>query len=94
MYDMEDDKGRTKLASLLKQLGFERLQYSLFAGNCTATQWRLWYQRIEKLFVHFKKEGDKLYAIPQSISLFEKTTMAGEPCDMEWITGKTELLYY
>jgi CRISPR-associated endonuclease Cas2 len=93
-YDIEDDKGRTKLAIMLKQLGFERLQYSVSSGVCTPAQWKGWYKRIEKLFNHFYREGDKLYVIPQSRQLFEKMQVAGQGFDMEWITGKTEILYY
>jgi len=93
-YDIEDDKGRTKLASLLKQLGFERMQYSVFSGTCTAANWKGWYKRIEKIFTRFYKEGDKLYVIPQSRHLFEKTQIAGQGFDMDWITGKTEIIYY
>lgn len=93
-YDIEDDRGRTKVANLLKQLGFERLQYSVFAGVCTQAQWKRWHKRIEKLFSRFYKEGDKLYVIPQSRQLFGKTQIAGQGFDMEWTIGKTEILYY
>jgi CRISPR-associated endonuclease Cas2 len=94
LYDIENDKGRMQLAALLKQFGFDRLQYSVFAGTCTTHQWRAWYKRVERVFKKFFKEGDKLYIIPQSRKLFNATQIAGQGFDIEWVTGKTEILYY
>ncbi len=93
-YDITNDKGRVKLADLLKKLGFERIQYSVFVGVCTPAQWQRWYKLVEKLFNQFREDGDKLYVIPQGRKLFEKTQIVGQQFDMEWITGKTEFLYY
>jgi len=92
-YDIADDKGRTKIAKQLEQYGFERLQYSVFAGSCTLPQWNKWKRKLQALFEKYKKEGDKFYAIPQSEKMFRKTNMQGQPFDLDWVMGKTQVLY-
>lgn len=92
-YDVAADKGRTKLAKQLKAFGFERLQYSVFAGHCTDAQWRAWRKTLNGLFEKHKTEGDKLYAFPQSEKLFRQTEVSGEAFDMDWIIGRALMLY-
>ena len=92
-YDMTQDKCRTKMAKLLEGFGFERLQYSLFAGHCTAAQWRNWKKTLQHVFEKYKTEGDKFYVFPQSEKLFRQTEMNGVEFDMDWITGRTLMLY-
>ena len=92
-YDIANDKGRTKMAKQLEQFGFERLQYSVFAGHCTAARWNNWKRALEKLFEKYKTSGDKFYVIPQSEKLFRQTEMNGLEFDMDWVTGKTQVVY-
>ncbi len=92
-YDISQDKGRTKMAKQLEQFGFERLQYSVFAGHCTSHQWRHWKKTLLHLFNKYKTEGDKFYVIPQSEKLFRQTDMNGAEFDMDWVTGRTLVLY-
>lgn len=92
-YDIADDKGRAKMAKQLEQYGFERLQYSVFAGHCRETQWKLWRVRLAKLFEKYKQENDKFYVIPQSERMFRQTEISGLAFDMDWVTGKTLVLY-
>ena len=93
-YDIKDDKGRNKIAAMLLQYGFERLQYSVFAGTCTVAQWKRWHLKLIKLFNRICEKEDKLYAIPQSQKLFAKTQMTGQEFDIDWISGKVQVLYY
>lgn len=92
-YDIANDKGRTKLSKQLEQFGFERLQYSVFAGHCTTAQWRNWKKGLHHLFLKYKSEGDKFYVIPQSEKHFRKTEMTGAEFDVDWVTGKTLVLF-
>lgn len=92
-YDMANDKGRTKMFKQLQRYGFERIQYSVFAGHCTTAQWRQWKKSLVHLFQQYKTEGDKFYAIPQSEKYFRKTEMNGAEFDMDWVTGKTLVLF-
>jgi CRISPR-associated endonuclease Cas2 len=92
-YDITDDKGRTKMAKQLEQLGFERLQFSVFGGNCTSAQWSRWNRVLLHIFEKYKSEGDKLYIFPQSEKLFRQTEMNGQAFDIDWITGRTEVLF-
>jgi hypothetical protein len=45
------------------------------------------------LFDKYKKEGDKLYAIPQSEKLFKQAEQQGATFDVDWVMGKTQVLY-
>ncbi len=92
-YDIAEDKGRTKMAKKLEQLGFNRLQYSVFAGHCTWAQWTNWRKMLTAIFEKYKTESDKFYVIPQGEKLFRKTEMNGVEFDIDWVTGKTLVLY-
>lgn len=93
-YDICNDKSRNKISKELERLGFTRLQYSVFAGTATETQWRTWRKKLEALFNRFYEEGDKLYMIPQSERMFKQTQMIGTPFDPDWVAGNTQTLYY
>lgn len=93
-YDINNDKGRTKLSKQLERFGFTRLQYSVFAGTVTPAQWKSRRRALEAIFNKFYKEGDKLYIMPQSEKMFKQTKMAGAEFDINWVMGNTETLYY
>ena len=93
-YDIKNDKGRTRLSKELERLGFTRLQYSVFAGSATTSQWSLWRKRLDTLFTRFHEQGDKLYVIPQSEKMFREIQMSGAPFDVDWVTGNVHTLYY
>ncbi|SFP82979.1 CRISPR-associated endonuclease Cas2 [Parafilimonas terrae] len=93
-YDMNNDKGRTKLAKELERFGFTRIQYSVFAGTATIAQWRNRKKKIEGIFLKYAEAGDKLYAIPQSEKMFKQAEMHGTGFDIDWVTGKVHTLYY
>ena len=40
VYDISDDKLRTKVADILMDYGLDRIQYSAFAGKLARTTWR------------------------------------------------------
>lgn len=92
-YDISNDKGRTKMSKQLEQFGFERIQYSVFAGHCTTHQWRRWKRVLTALFEKYKTEGDKFYVIPQSEKLFRQTEMHGAEFDIDWVSGRTLVLF-
>ncbi|MBK9302243.1 MAG: CRISPR-associated endonuclease Cas2 [Bacteroidetes bacterium] len=48
VYDIEDDKQRTKLAKLFEKLGFVRLQKSVWLGHGNETYWGKCLERIKK----------------------------------------------
>lgn len=93
-YDIASDTGRTKLAKQLEQYGFTRIQLSVFAGTATDAQWKKWQPVIQKTFLRYQEQEDKLYIIPQSPQLFRQIQQTGAPLDIDWVTGKTQVLYY
>jgi CRISPR-associated protein Cas2 len=52
IYDIPDDKLRNKLASICKDYGLERIQFSAFVGSLS-------WNRREELFLRLKKTAGK-----------------------------------
>ena len=61
VYDITDDKNRTKLAKLLQQFGLERVQYSAFRGNLNQNDRDVLAKKVNKFI---KDEKDCIFIIP------------------------------
>ncbi len=90
MYDIEDDKVRTKVAKLCKQAGFYRVQFSVFLGSIDANQKdTLELQIREKI----DEEKDSVYIFPMSKNELQATVLLGKAFDKNLITDEVKALF-
>jgi CRISPR-associated protein Cas2 len=61
VYDITNDKNRTRLAKLLQQFGLERVQYSAFKGKLNQNDRDVLARKVNK---YIKDEKDCIFIIP------------------------------
>lgn len=90
MYDIEDDKVRSKVAKLCKQSGLYRVQFSVFLGSMDANQKdTLELQIREKIDVGI----DSVYMFPMSKNELQATVLLGKAFDKKLITDEVKALF-
>ncbi len=92
-YDIENNQMRTKMAKLLLQFGFIRLQKSVFCGQHNEDQWNKCKSKIDQNFEKWHSEGDSLYTIIIGRKSFEKMLILGEIPDFDMILNKKSVLW-
>jgi CRISPR-associated endonuclease Cas2 len=94
-YDVSANAIRNKIAKLLLQNGFERIQYSVFCGlHHPGNDEKLW-QQIKALIEREDSEGDKVYVLAVSKKNFRNMKIAGTfTGDMEYLLGEKLTLYF
>lgn len=91
MYDIENDRARTKVAKYCKQAGLYRVQYSVFLGQVDANRKDTLELQIEELIDH---GTDKVYIFPMSRDELKQTVLLGQAFDQKLITGEVEALFF
>jgi len=91
MYDIENDRARTKVAKHCKQAGLYRVQYSVFLGQLDANRKDTLEMQIEDLI---DLETDKVYVFPMSRDELRQTTLLGQAFDQKLVTGEVEALFF
>lgn len=91
MYDIENDKARTKVARCCKQAGLYRVQYSVFLGTLTPNEKDSLELQIQELI---NEETDKTYIFPMSKDELRQTTLLGQAFDKKLVTDKVKALFF
>lgn len=91
LYDIEEDKARTKVAKYCKQAGLYRVQYSVFLGTVNRNQRDSLELQIEQLI---NEEKDKVYFFPMSKDELNNTTLMGQAFDKGLISDKVKALFF
>ena len=90
MYDIEDDKVRTKVAKLCKQAGLYRVQFSVFLGSIDANQ----KDTLElQITAQIDVEKDSVYIFPMSKNELQATVLLGKAFDKKMITDEVKALF-
>ncbi len=91
-YDISDDKLRTKVNRLLKQAGYEFLQYSVFVGISPPYNLGLW-QKIKRLLE--KTPTEKVFCLKVSKENVKNISIIGDfQEDIDYICGdKSSLIF-
>ncbi|MEA3547901.1 MAG: CRISPR-associated endonuclease Cas2 [Thermodesulfobacteriota bacterium] len=84
IYDICEDKARTKIAKTCKQKGLYRVQYSVFAGSINRSALDELVLQIEELM----EESDKVYVFPMCEEDFRKSILLGKAFDRKLIKGE------
>lgn len=90
MYDIENDKARTKVAKLCKQAGLYRVQYSVFLGTIDKNQKDTLQLRIEELI---EEKRDSVYIFPMSKNELQETVLLGQAFDKKLVTDEVKALF-
>lgn len=90
MYDIEDDRARTKIAKACLQSGLYRVQYSVFLGTIDADRKDSLQLQIEELM---DEEVDSVYIFPMSKDELQETQLLGQAFDKDMVTDEVKSLF-
>lgn len=90
IYDVENDKARTKVAKCCKQAGLYRVQLSVFLGTLDAEQKDILSLQLEALI---NPDRDKVYIFPMSKSELQQTILLGQAFDKKLVSDEVKALF-
>lgn len=90
LYDIENDRNRTKAAKICKQTGLYRVQFSCFLGTVSAAQKSALALQLEELI---DEEKDKVYIFPMSKDELKATVLLGQAFDKSLVTDDVTALF-
>lgn len=91
MYDIENDRVRTKIARYCKQSGLYRVQYSVFLGNINENEKDTLQLQIEDLI---DEDQDSVYIFPMSKTGLQNTVLLGQAFDKKFVTDEVKALFF
>lgn len=91
LYDIQNDRSRTKAAKLCKQTGLYRVQYSCFLGTLTSNQKDTLRLQLESLI---DEEKDRVYIFPMSRGELQQTDLLGQAFDKRLVTDEVRALFF
>lgn len=96
MYDITHDKTLQKVARLLEQSGYERLNYSVWYGNVNPVKNLEVSQKLKALLSNDAAKGSRVFYLPLGIKTFEKMRhFNGKPIEqMEYWAGKLKTAFF
>lgn len=94
-YDISENKLRTKVSDLLVTEGYERIQYSIFAGPTHPVLNTALWKRLEQLLERSGSAEYKLYVIPVPDQRFLGMDIIGDMgLDLEYVAGKKSTVIF
>lgn len=90
LYDIEQDRARSRVAKCCKQAGLYRVQYSAFLGSLDGQQRDVLRLQLEELI---EPETDKVYIFPMSRDELRDTVLLGQAFDKKLITREIKALF-
>jgi CRISPR-associated protein Cas2 len=91
LYDIENDKARTKVGKLCLQAGLYRVQFSCFLGTLDAHQKDTLCLQVEALI---DEEKDKVYVFPMNQTELRQAVMLGQAFDKALINDEIKALFF
>lgn len=91
MYDIVDDRSRTRVAKACKQAGLYRVQYSVFLGKLTPNEKDSLSLYIEELI---NEKQDSVYIFPMSKDELQQTDLLGQAFDKKFVTDEVHALFF
>lgn len=90
MYDIQDDRARTKIAKLCQQAGLYRVQYSVFLGTLNGHEKDTLQLQIEDFM---DPDTDSVYIFPMSRQELQQTVLLGQAFDKKLVTDRVKALF-
>lgn len=91
LYDIENDKTRSKVAKICKQSGLYRVQYSCFLGTLNAEEKDVLELRVEELI---DKNIDKVYIFNMNKEQLKNCSILGQAFDQKMVTDAVKSLFF
>lgn len=91
MYDIENDRARTRIAKYCKQAGLYRVQYSVFLGSLEADDKDTLQLQIEG---EINVDKDKVYIFPMNKQQLQGSILLGQAFDKKMITDEVRALFF
>ena len=91
LYDIQNDKARTKVAKFCKQAGLYRVQYSVFLGSMNENEKDSLELQIEQ---QINMDKDKVYIFPMSRDELKATVLLGQAFDKKLMTDEVKALFF
>jgi CRISPR-associated protein Cas2 len=91
IYDIQENKPRTKVAKFCKQAGLYRVQKSVFLGTLTAHEKDTLELQIEE---EIDEDTDSVYIFPMSKKELRETVLMGQAFDKKLVTDEVRELFY
>lgn len=91
LYDIQNDRARTRVAKYCKQAGLHRVQYSVFLGTLDANAKDTLALQIE---AEIDLDKDKVYLFPMSRDELHRTVMLGQAIDQKRVTDQVHALFF
>jgi CRISPR-associated protein Cas2 len=91
LYDIENDRNRTKVAKVCKQAGLYRVQLSCFLGTLTPNEKDTLRLRVESLI---DETRDRVYIFPMSRGELQQTVLLGQAFDRDLVTDEVRALFF
>lgn len=87
-YDISEDRKRNRMAKLLEQFGYERIQYSVFTGLIPPYKHKELWAKLEKLAAVDQSLGNRLFCFAISRTAFRNMKTIGNfNADIDFILG-------
>ena len=90
LYDIKEDRSRTKVAKYCKQAGMYRVQYSVFLGTIDENDRDTLQMQIEDLI---NEDTDSVYIFPMNKSELSQTVLLGQAFDKKLVTDQVKALF-
>ena len=91
LYDIENDRSRTKVARYCKQAGLYRVQLSVFLGMLTKNEKDTLALKINPLI---NEDRDKVYIFPMTKEEMGQSILLGQAFDRKLVTDKVKQLFF
>jgi CRISPR-associated protein Cas2 len=87
IYDVSDDDIRNNVIRILKNLGFTRIQESVFCGSLSIQQKKDLIEDVKKILI---KETDSFLLVLSCKQCFGKVISIGKILDLDWIVNNDD----
>ncbi len=91
LYDIKNDKARTKVAKLCKLAGLYRVQYSVFLGSLNENERDSLNLQVEELI---DEETDSVYIFPMSKNELRQTVLLGQAFDKKLVSDEVKAMFF
>lgn len=86
VYDISNNRTRTRTIQALKNIGFVRIQESVFCGSLSSQQKKDLIENLKQI----TEENESVYLILACQTCFGKVTIIGNGFDKEYVTNDLE----
>jgi len=91
MYDIQNDKARSRVAKFCEQIGLTRVQYSVFLGTIEPNGKDTLQIQIEETI---DTANDSVYIFPMSKDELKETVLLGQAFDKDLVTDNIKEMFF